>query len=236
MKILALDTATDNCSVALLIDGRLSSREERLPRGHAERLLPMVDELLAQCGTALRGLDAIAYGRGPGAFTGVRLAASVTQGLAFGAGLPVVPVSDLRAVAQRAFDAAPGAHVLVCSDARMQEVYWACFERAADGLAAPVGEERVSPPTQVSLPPAWADGTAGVGSGFAAYPELARTLGARISPWSDILLPRAAEIARLAEPEVGAGRVLPADQAVPVYLRDEVARLPAAAVIKLTPG
>ncbi len=235
MKILALDTATENCSVALLIDGRLSAREEQLPRGHAARILPMVDELLAQCGTALHGLDAIAYGRGPGAFTGVRLAASVTQGLAFGAGLPVVPVSDLRALAQRAFDTAPVARVLVCSDARMQEVYWACFERAADGLAAPAGEEQVSPPAQVALPPGWPDGTTGVGSGFAAYPDLVRTLGGRISPPSDILLPRAAEIARLAEPEVIAGRVLPADQAVPVYLRDEVARLPAAAVIKLTP-
>ncbi|HYM28631.1 MAG TPA: tRNA (adenosine(37)-N6)-threonylcarbamoyltransferase complex dimerization subunit type 1 TsaB [Steroidobacteraceae bacterium] len=236
MKILALDTATENCSVALLIDGRLSTREERLPRGHAERLLPMVDELLRQSGTALRGLDAIAYGRGPGAFTGVRLAASVTQGLAFGAGLPVVPVSDLRAVAQRAFDTAPGAHVLVCSDARMQEVYWACFERAADGLAAPAGAERVSPPAQVALPAGWPDGTPGAGSGFAAYPELVRALAGRVRPWSETLLPRAAEIARLAQPEVVAGRVLPADQAVPVYLRDEVARPPAALVIKLTPG
>lgn len=236
MKILALDTATESCSVALLIDGRLSLREERLPRGHAERVLPMVDELLTHAGTALAGLDAIAYGRGPGAFTGVRLAASVTQGLAFGAGLPVVPVSDLRAVAQRAFDASAGAYALVCTDARMQEVYWGCFERAADGLAAPAGEEQASPPAQVSPPPGWPAGTAGVGSGFAAYPELARTLAGRISPWPDILLPRAAEIARLAQPEVVAGRVLPADQAVPVYLRDEVARLPAAAVIKLTPG
>ncbi len=191
MKILALDTATENCSVALLIDGRLSTREERLPRGHAERILTMVDELLAESGIALRGLDAIAYGRGPGAFTGVRLAASVTQGLAFGAGLPVVPVSDLRAVAQRAFDAAPDARVLVCSDARMQEVYWACFERAADGLARPAGEERVSPPAQVSLPEGWPDGTPGVGSGFGAYPELARTLAGRVKPGSDTLLPRA---------------------------------------------
>ena len=236
MKILALDTATENCSAALLFDGRLSTREERLPRGHAERILPMVDELLAESGTALRGLDAIAYGRGPGAFTGVRLAASITQGLAFGAGLPVVPVSDLRAVAQRAFDAGPEACVLVCSDARMQEVYWGCFERAADGLARAVGEEHVSPPAQVSLPRDWPDGTPGVGSGFAAYPDLARTLAGRVKARPDTLLPRAAEIARLAHPEAVAGRVLAADQAVPVYLRDEVARPPAPAVIKLTPG
>jgi tRNA threonylcarbamoyladenosine biosynthesis protein TsaB len=236
VKILALDTATENCSAALLIDGCLRTREERLPRGHAERILPMVDELLAECGTTLRGLDAIAYGRGPGAFTGVRLAASITQGLAFGAGLPVVPVSDLRAVAQRAFDTVAEGRVLVCSDARMQEVYWACFERAADGLARAAGAEQVSPPAQVSLPAGWPDGIPGVGSGFAVYPELARTLAGRVKAGSETLLPRAAEIARLAHPEAVAGRVLPPDQAVPVYLRDQVARLPAAAVIKLTPG
>ena len=109
VKILALDTATENCSVALLIDGRLSSREERAG-ARTRRAHPAHDGRAAwrEAGIALRGLDAIAFGRGPGAFTGVRLAASVTQGLAFGAGLPVVPVSDLRAVAQRAFDAAPG--------------------------------------------------------------------------------------------------------------------------------
>ena len=192
MKILALDTATENCSVALLIDGRLSSREERLPRGHAERILPMVDELLAQCGTALRGLDAIAFGRGPGAFTGVRLAASVTQGLAFGAGLPVVPVSDLRAVAQRAFDAAPRrtrAGVQRCPHAR--GLLGVLRARAPTASPRPWARSGYPRRRRYRCPPRGADGTAGVGSGFAAYPELARTLGARISPWSDILLPRA---------------------------------------------
>ena len=104
MRILALDTATENCSVALLIGRRLIAREQLLEHGHAERILPMVDELLKEAKVSLGALSAIAFGRGPGSFTGVRLAASVTQGLAFGAGLPVVPISDLRALAQRVME------------------------------------------------------------------------------------------------------------------------------------
>jgi tRNA threonylcarbamoyladenosine biosynthesis protein TsaB len=228
MRILALDTATENCSAALLVDGRLLTREQLLERGHAERILAMADELLGEAGLRLSGLAAIAFGRGPGAFTGVRLAASVTQGLAFGAGLPVVPVSDLRALAQRAFDAdATLGAALVCTDARMHEVYWGCFERTAQGLAAPVGEERVGKPDTVALPPTWKSAHAqGVGPGFAAYPQLRQAFAGRLHSFCP-LLPRASEIARLALPEVLAGRVLPADQAIPVYLRDEVARPPA---------
>src|SRR5215471_10407700 len=131
MKILALDTATEGCSAALLVDGDVRVRELELARGHAERILGLVDELLAEGGITLAAMDAIAFGRGPGGFTGVRLAASVTQGLAFAAGLPVVPISDLAAVAQRAFDMELAvSRVVVCNDARMNEVYSACFERS----------------------------------------------------------------------------------------------------------
>jgi len=225
VRILAIDTATESCSAALLVDQQLVHREELLERGHAEAILPMVEGVLAEAGVTLADLTAIAFGRGPGAFTGVRLAASVTQGLAFGAGLPVVPVSDLRALAQRALDshARIGA-VLACADARMQEVYWGCFERAADGLARAAGAEHVSSPAAVQPARRGADRLAGVGSGFALYPEL----GARLN--LDVvlaaLLPRAAEIARLAVPDVMAGRFLPAEQALPVYLRDDVASAP----------
>ena len=229
MRILALDTATENCSAALLADGRVKERERLLPRGHAELILTMVDEVLAEAGTGLGSLDAIAFGRGPGSFTGVRLAASVAQGLAFGAGLPVVPVSDLRAVAQRTLvEDESLARVLVCNDARMREVYWACFERGASGLAELTGVERVSDPSQVGLPAAWSAGPApaAAGSGFAAYPGIEAVLAGRLSAPARDMRPRAAEIARLALPEVLAGRVFGPEQALPVYLRDEVVRPP----------
>lgn len=226
MRLLALDTATECCSAALLIGDRLLAREAELARGHAERILPMIDELLAEGGLSLRELDAIAFGRGPGSFTGVRLAASVTQGLAFGAGLGVVPVSDLRAVAQRAFDDdARVTKAIVCNDARMHEIYWACFERSGDGLAAANGAERVGPPSDVRLPSGWS-AVAGLGRGFTAYPVLRHIAGVEIRGAWDTLLPRAAEVARLAAPELRAGRVLRAEAAVPVYLRDDVARPP----------
>jgi tRNA threonylcarbamoyladenosine biosynthesis protein TsaB len=221
VRILAIDTATANCSAALLIDQQLLQREQLLERGHAEAILPMVDGLLAAAGVTLGSLTAIAFGRGPGAFTGVRLAASVTQGLAFAAGLPVVSVSDLRALAQRALEAeATIAAVLACLDARMHEVYWGHFERGVDGLARAVGAERVSGPAQVELPRPRSGRIAGVGSGFAAYAQLRTDLPVDVV--LEGLLPRAAEIARLAVPDAVAGRFLAAEQALPVYLRDDV--------------
>lgn len=226
MKVLALDTATENCSAALLMDGTLLTREQELKLGHAERILPMIDELLSEAGAVLPALDAIAFGRGPGSFTGVRLAATVTQGLTFAAGLGVVPISDLQAVAQRAFGMdASLARVVVCNDARMSEVYWACYERGPDGLARLHGEEHVSKPTEVRLPVTWSTATS-VGRGFLAYgialPNVA------IAEGEDLftkLLPRAAEIAVLAAPMVAAGRTLSPEAAIPVYLRDNVAHV-----------
>ena len=228
MRILALDTATENCSVALLIGRRLIAREQLLAHGHAEHILRMADELLREAGVSLGELSAIAFGRGPGSFTGVRLAASVTQGLAFGAGLAVVPISDLRALAQQVMELdAAVRRVLVCNDARMHEVYWGCFERAVPGgFAAAVQDEQVGKPAAVTLPASWSGTHRAVhaaGSGFAAYPELRSALAAHLERVHDGLLPRAAEIARLAGPEVASGHVLPAEQALPVYLRDDVA-------------
>jgi tRNA threonylcarbamoyladenosine biosynthesis protein TsaB len=222
MKILAIDTATENCSAALRVGERVSEHEELLQRGAAERILPMVQDLLSGAGIALADLDAIAFGRGPGGFTGVRLAASITQGLAYGAGVPVVPVSNLRAVAQRALGEYPQVPaVLVCMDARMREVYWACFGRDPEGQAVLVGEEHVGAAAAVQLPAGWQPGaTAGAGTGFAAYPELGGKVAAGV--WA-ALRPRAAEILQLAVAEVCAGRVLDATAAVPVYLRDNVA-------------
>jgi tRNA threonylcarbamoyladenosine biosynthesis protein TsaB len=232
VRILAIDTATENCSAALLLDERLLQREQLLERGAAEAILPMVDELLTEAGVELSMLSAIAFGRGPGAFTGVRLAASVTQGLAFGAGLKVVPVSDLQALAQRVLDDAQAIErVLVCTDARMREVYWGCFERTAEGFARARGEEHVTRPEEVrsgmpwsSTPGAAPGALAGVGSGFTAYPRLREDLGLELVLGE--LRPRAVEVARLAAPEVVAGRILSAEQALPVYLRDDVTRAP----------
>lgn len=231
MKILALDTATENCSAALLIEGVVLTREEFLGRGHAARILSMVCELLEEAGVKLPALDAVAFGRGPGAFTGVRLAASVTQGLAFGSGLPVVPVSDLRALAQRALNEDTALeHVLVCTDARMREVYCGAFERGRDGLALSVDPERVTTPEAVGVPEHWSEDerarALGAGSGFAAYPAMAQALARRLGGVREQLWPRAREIAQLAEVEAAAQHTLSPAQALPVYLRNDVAQVP----------
>ena len=230
MKLLGIDTATEGCSAALLIESDIRSCWAESERGHAERILQMVDDLLAEGGVALRGLDAIAFGRGPGSFTGVRLAASVTQGLAFGAGLPVIPVSDLQAVAQQLWRGAGSArapqgpkHVLVCNDARMQEVYWGCYASGDEGLMKPVGTEHVAPPERVTVPDDW-HSFAGVGRGFAVHEGLRTRFSPRLNVLAERLLPDAREVVQLAAAEYRAGRVVGAEQALPVYLRDDVAR------------
>jgi tRNA threonylcarbamoyladenosine biosynthesis protein TsaB len=224
MKILAIDTATEACSVSLGLGARQLDRYVELERGHAERLLPMVQELLTEGGVTLASLDAIAFGRGPGGFTGVRLAASVAQGLAFGSGIGVVPISDLAAVAHRALADRPEAmRALVVNDARMREVYWCTFRRQEVPL--PLGPERVSPEHAVELTADQSPWVA-AGRGLAAWPALAercRTAGAQVL--SD-LLPRAAEILALARIEVAAGRILEPADALPVYVRDNVAEVP----------
>ena len=225
MRILALDTATQACSTALLTADRAITRELLTERGHAEHILSMVDAVLAEAGIALTQVAVLAFGRGPGAFTGVRLAASVAQGLAYAAQLPVVPVSDLSAVAQRAFAEDPQLdHVLVCQDARMQEIYWGCFDRGADGLALGVGAEEVSAVGAVELPAHWRGRIGGAGQGFRAYPDLKITFKDALASIKEDLLPRALEIARLAWPAAVAGRTLDAQEALPVYIRDNVTR------------
>jgi tRNA threonylcarbamoyladenosine biosynthesis protein TsaB len=225
VKLLAIETATEACSAALLVDGEVAARHEEMSRGHAERILPMVDELLGAAGLALGRLDAIAFGRGPGGFTGLRLAASVVQGLAYGAGLPVLPVSTLRAVAQSALELDPAAEaVLVCNDARMNEVYWAGYLRDASGLAAEASPERVGAAATVERPPALQGLAAcGAGRGFIVYPGLGERLGLPPGPCAT-LLPAATSILRLAVPDWLAGRGVPAGSALPIYVRDDVAR------------
>ena len=222
MKILALDTATEACSVSLGIGDRSIDRYAELERGHADQLLPMVDAVLAEAGVSLSSLDAIAFGRGPGGFTGVRLAASVTQGLAFGAEVGVVPISDLAAVAQRVVQLDPGVRrVLVANDARMREVYWASFE--ALPVLTPSGAEHVGPAPSVILPSEDAGVWAAAGRGLRAWPDLAercRASGAALFP---DLLPRASEVLMLAKAAVAAGQILDPTEALPIYVRDRVA-------------
>lgn len=227
MKLLAFDTATEACSAALLLDGELRTEYLEIERGHAERLLPMIEALLAAAGAALGSLDAIAFGRGPGAFTGVRLAASVAQGLGFGAGLPVVPVSDLAAVALRVLRGEPAAAgVLVCNDARMGQVYAGAFRRDAEGLTESAAAEAVAGPEAVPALFAAALGREwhGAGHGFRAYPALAAAIVPPLGAIHPALLPRAEEIALLGARAYQRGEAVRAEEALPVYLRDNVAR------------
>lgn len=217
MKILAIDTATEACSAALLLDDKLLARYSEPKRGHAELILPMVDELLAEAGLKLKDLDCIAVGRGPGAFTGVRIAVSAAQGLAFGAGLKVVPVSDLAALAQRAADAYRAPAVLACIDARMAEVYWGGFRTEADGLVSACIEERVGPAEAIAVD--WEGEWVGAGTGWGVY----KGRDWQPSKIDSSLLPRAEEIARLAARDFHRGLAVPPAQALPVYLRDTVA-------------
>lgn len=226
MKLLALDTSSGQCSVALLVDGQVQCRAALTAREHARLLLPMVDELLAEAGLALRALDGIAFGRGPGSFTGLRIAAAVTQGLAAGAGLPVLPVSSLRALAEQARRRAPegglqDGSLLACMDARMGEVYWGAF--APDVREA---VEQVGPPGALEaagLPRV----TAAAGKGLAAWPAIALSLQLPEERMFADAEPHALDVVRLAA--LDRERGLPwqdAAQAQPVYLRNQVARMP----------
>jgi len=221
MKILALDTATEACSVSLGIDDHVIHRYIELERGTAEQLLPMVDAVLAEGGITLGALDAIAFGRGPGGFTGVRLAASVAQGLAFGAQVGVVPISDLAAVAQRVVQLNPSVRrVLVANDARMKEVYSAWFE--VDGVLVS-GPERVSAPGDVEVPAEINVPWAAAGRGLMAWPALAERCRASGAELHVHLLPRASEVLELARVAAAAGQILDPADALPVYVRDRVA-------------
>jgi tRNA threonylcarbamoyladenosine biosynthesis protein TsaB len=219
--LLALDTSTENCSAALLRDGRILERSELAPRRHAELILPMIESLLAEAGIARRALDAIAVGRGPGAFTGVRLAISVAQGIALALDLPVVPISSLAALAE---DAPPDPHspILAVIDARMGEVYAGAFARTADGRVEPIAAEWVGPASLLTLPEhtPWTV----VGSGWAAYREaIASRLAAPPRFADGARYPQARAVARLAEFELAGGHGVAPEQALPVYLRDKVA-------------
>jgi tRNA threonylcarbamoyladenosine biosynthesis protein TsaB len=230
MKLLALDTASAQCSAALLYEGQVRLRSESTARDHATLILPMIDALLAEAGITLRQLDGIAFGRGPGSFTGVRIAAAVTQGLAAGADLPVRPVSDLRALAAQCRRLLPGAataraRILACMDARMGEVYWGVFEDTDTLAAVPGFGEAVTAPAAL---PEGLRGTVAraAGRGLAAHPALPEWLGLPDAACLPVAEPYALDIAQLAACDIASGEVwLDAQAAQPVYLRDQVAKM-----------
>lgn len=223
MKIIAIDTSGEACSAALYSDGSLRQVLEHAPRRHGELILEMMQGLLDEAGLELRGLDALAFGRGPGSFTGVRIAASVAQGSAFAADLPVAPVSTLAAMAQGEYRRSGQRRLLAALDARMDEVYWGGYEVGEDGLARLSGEERVCPPHEAPLPEG--SGWMGVGPGWAAYSEsLASRFGAAVQQVNPDAICEARDIALLAVSELAAGRQVAPELAIPVYLRDQVTR------------
>lgn len=221
MKLLAFETATEACSVAIWNDGRVLERFEIAPRRHTELALPWAEALLQEAGIARSQLDAVAVGRGPGAFTGVRLAIALVQGIALALDRPVVARSTLEVLAMRA-QAAPGAQVLAAIDARMGEVYSQAFVHEADGLRA-LGPARVSAPDAVELPghaAAWS----GVGTGFSAVDgALQSRLGARFAQIDATALPHAADLAHLAAAAFARGEAIAPERVEPAYLRNNVA-------------
>lgn len=218
MNILAIDTATEACSVSLLIDGNCQEIFEIIPRQHTERVLPMVDEILKTAGLSLSQITAIAFNNGPGSFTGVRVATSVAQGLAFSCDLPVIPVSSLAGLAQLAHREENKQQVLSTIDARMNEVYWGCYQLEA-GIMRLTGTEKVSPVTDIIQEGAWHC----LGSGWDTFEtELAQSNQVNITSSTLNCFPHAQDIAILAADLYQQGKVVSAENAIPSYIRDEV--------------
>lgn len=219
MNLLAFETATEACSVAIWRGGEVLERFEVAPRRHAELALPWAGELLAEAGLVRAQLDAVAVGRGPGAFTGVRLGIALAQGIALALDLPMLPVSTLATLAMRAGGEGP---VLAAIDARMGEVYAGAFERTGEGVRA-LGPEAVSAPEAVALPVA-GEAWRGVGTGFAALEgALQAHLASRLAEVDAAALPRAGDVARLAAQAWERGELVAPERVEPAYLRDNVA-------------
>jgi tRNA threonylcarbamoyladenosine biosynthesis protein TsaB len=210
MKFAAFETSTEWCSIALWLEGEIHSLEQKAGNRHSELALPMLERLMKEMSLAAADLEAVAFGAGPGSFTGLRVACGLVQGIALARGVPVLGVSTLEAIAEES--GAP--RVVSCLDARMREVYYSAHEKK-EGRWHEVTPAQCVPPAQVVVPPG--DGWIGCGSGFAAYGSLGMK---KILP--DIH-PSAAAVARLAAPRLAAGEGVDAAQAVPVYVRDKVA-------------
>ena len=217
MKILALDTSTEYCSAALRIGGNTDVREQLAGQRHSELVLGMIDELLRTRQLTVRDLDGIAFGEGPGSFTGLRIACGVVQGLAFGAGVPVAGVGTLLAMAE----GSGAGRVVCCVDARVHEIYHAAYEREGGAWRAVHAPSICAP---AAAPELKGEGWLACGSGFKAYADvLEKRYAGRLASVDLAIYPHAADIAKLAEPAFLGGRAVRAEDAAPVYLRDKVA-------------
>ena len=222
--LLAIETSTPACSAALSIDGVVLERYALAPRQHAALMLTMIESLLLEAGIAVTELDAVAFGRGPGSFTGVRIAASVIQGIAFAADLPVVPVSTLAALALGGMHITETKQVMTALDARKDEVYWGCFSAADNGAVVLQDAEVVCAPVDISCPDSgdWV----GVGSGWEAHGDsLMQQAAERVVRVLPDFEPRAGDVARLAVIDYRLGVMTEPAAAVPVYLRNNVAQV-----------
>ncbi|AFI45704.1 TPA: tRNA (adenosine(37)-N6)-threonylcarbamoyltransferase complex dimerization subunit type 1 TsaB [Pasteurella multocida] len=227
LTLLALDTSTEACSVALLYKGERTYLDELAQRTHTQRILPMIDEILCQSGLSLKQVDALAFGRGPGSFTGVRVGAGIAQGLALGADLPVIPISNLTMMAQAAYEQVGAEHVLAAIDARMNEVYFSQLIAQAKQVGTDtlidwqvIGQEKVVNPECLITELAGLTGDwTTVGTGWSAYPPLATLFAGQTT---DILLPSAQYMLAPALLKWQQQQTINALAIEPVYLRNEV--------------
>ncbi len=235
MKLLAVETATEACSAALFIDGEITERFSLTANEHTKLILPMIDRLMSEAGLIPQQLDALAFGCGPGSFTGVRIATGVIQGIAFGADLPVVPVSTLAAIAQDYFDSD---HIIeqntafTAMDARMGEIFWGVYNRDEQGYAKLIGKEAVTLADDIAFP---ALTGIGLGSGWGVYEDkLMLRLAGKVNHSQVDIRPRARAIARLGARGFELGLAVAVELAMPVYLRDKVAKTEAERQVLLT--
>ncbi len=219
--ILAVDTATENCSVALKVADKIYHLSEVSPRGHTDKILPMVDNVLKQANITLQDVDYIAYGQGPGSFTGVRIGIGIAQGLAFGINAPMVGISTLQTMAHEVFRTTGHKQIACAIDARMSEIYWARYQHNGEQLEIVDAEQVIAPELLIQQVPSDEHTWLQAGTGWSAYSETLATLSIETSS-SDISLPKAYDMVLLAEQKIKQGDTVAVENAEPVYLRDKV--------------
>ena len=221
-RIIAIDTATEACSVAIYDNGELYSYSEISPREHAQRILPLVARMLAEAGLTLNQLDALAFGQGPGSFTGVRIGIGIAQGLALGADLPMIGVSTLATMAQGAYRISGAKQVLAAIDARMSEVYWAAYQHDEQQQWQLIQRESVLSPQAVDQQMSELSGTwSTVGTGWRTYPDMAKNSHVTLVD-GQVELPLAIDMLPFALACWQKGDYVAVEEAQPVYLRNEV--------------